>query len=83
MDNTYPFYFDGKIAEVINYSSRVSDSDRQKIESYLAIKYGITLNSGTQDYNASDGSTTFWDASSVGGYIYNVFGIGRDDDQQL
>lgn len=81
MDNVNTFYFDGKIAEVINYSSRVSDTERQKIESYLAIKYGITLNSGTQDYIASDGTTTFWDASAAGSYTYNVFGIGRDNIQ--
>ncbi|NDK07807.1 hypothetical protein EOM39_01005 [Candidatus Gracilibacteria bacterium] len=72
-------YFDGKIAEIINFTTRVSDTDRQKIESYLAIKYGITLNNGTTNYIASDGTTSIWNTGAAGTYIYNIFGIGRDD----
>lgn len=79
LDNVNTFYYDGKVAEIINYSGRLSDTDRQRIESYLAIKYGMTLDSGTKDYIASDGTTVFWDASSVWSYTHRVFGIGRDD----
>lgn len=82
-DATYPFYYDGKIAEVINYSSRISDADRNKIESYLSIKYGITLNNGTQNYIASDGSTNIWTTAAAGSYTSNIFGIWRDDLSQL
>ena len=82
-DNTYPFYYDGKIAEVINYDGGLWTTDRQKIESYLALKYGMTLNSGTQNYTASDGATLMWSTSTAGTYIYNIFGIWRDDSQEL
>jgi hypothetical protein len=63
MDNANPFYYDGKIAEVINYDGGLTLIQRQKIESYLAIKYGITLNSGAQDYIDSDG-TLVWSTTT-------------------
>lgn len=76
---------DGDIAELIIYSQELSSADRNKIESYLAIKYGITLDNtagGTAgDYIASDG-TTIWDASALSSYS-DVIIIGRDDDSAL
>lgn len=83
LDNTYPFYFDGKIAEVINYSSRVWDTDRQQIEAYLALKYGITLQSGTQDYLATDGTTYMWNSAVAGWYINDIFWIWFDNTSEL
>lgn len=83
LDGANPFFYDGKIAEVINYSGRIEPAERNKIESYLALKYGITLSSGTQDYTASDGSTIFWSPATAGTFTNNIFGIGRDDVSQL
>jgi len=83
MDNANPFPFDWKIAEVINYDGWLTTLERQKIESYLAIKYGITLNSGTQDYVASDGTTIFWNTVTNTWYNNNIFWIGRDNAQEL
>lgn len=40
---------EGYMTEVILYNNNLSTANRQRIESYLAIKYGITLNSG-MDY---------------------------------
>lgn len=76
---TDPAYFDWKIAEIIDFNARVSDIDRQKIESYLAIKYGITLNSWVQNYLASDWTTSIWNSTSAWTYTYDIFGIWRDD----
>lgn len=65
--------FDGRIAEVITYSSRKNDVDltqeRNRIQSYLAIKYGITLgvNGTSQDY-VNSGGTVIWDQSVNSGY---------------
>ncbi|MCA0154472.1 choice-of-anchor D domain-containing protein, partial [Winogradskyella vincentii] len=77
--------FDGRIAEVITYSSTQNDGDatqaRNRIQSYLAIKYGITLgvNGTAQDYVNSDG-TVIWDQSAdAAAYNYDIAGIGRDD----
>ncbi len=74
----------GRVAEVITYSTRKNDNnltqDRNRIMSYLAIKYGITLgvNGTSQDYVDSDG-TVIWDQSANSGYNYDIAGIGRDD----
>ncbi|NNT72062.1 T9SS type A sorting domain-containing protein [Flavobacterium sp. IMCC34852] len=76
---------DGKIAEIITFSSRKNDaSERAKIESYLGVKYGITLgvNGTSQNYVASDG-TIIWDATANNGYNYDIAGIGRDDISKL
>ena len=55
----------------------------QRIESYLALKYGITLDQTTQrDYLAGDGSK-MWDATVNGAFKYNIAGLGRDDCQSL
>jgi hypothetical protein len=77
--------FNGRIAEVISYNARVDDiAERPKIESYLAVKYGITqgVNGISQDYVDSDG-TVIWDQSSNVGYNYDIAGIGRDDASTL
>ncbi|WP_323787919.1 choice-of-anchor D domain-containing protein [Psychroserpens sp.] len=77
-----------RVAEVITYSSRKVDTDltqeRNRIQSYLGIKYGITLgvNGTTQDYVNSDG-TVIWDQSANSGYNYDIAGIGRDDASEL
>lgn len=72
-------YLDGDIAELLIYNTD-NETDKAKIESYLAIKYGISLNDGTgTNYIASDGSTIFWNSASNSGFNYDIFGIGRDD----
>ena len=81
--------FSGVLAELIVYPGRQADSDRRRIQTYLGVKYGITLDpdndgsggvSGTEgDYLASDGTTIVWDHSALSAYHNNVAGIGRDD----
>lgn len=74
--------YNGDILEVITFDARNSDLNRRKIESYLAIKYGITLgqNGVSLDYIDSNG-TSIYNANS--GYNYDIAGIGRDDLAQL
>nr|WP_321412000.1 LamG-like jellyroll fold domain-containing protein [uncultured Allomuricauda sp.] len=80
-DGLYPFT--GEIAEIINYREDVN-LNINKIESYLALKYGISLDqTAPTDYIASDGSTIIWDASENTGYGTDIFGIGRDDNSGL
>jgi len=79
---------DARIAEIITFSSRKNDAsltdERNKIQSYLAIKYGITLGSNgtSQDYVDSDGNV-IWDQSVNSGFNYDIAGIGRDDASEL
>lgn len=80
--------FDGRIAEVITFSATKNNAnltvERNRIQSYLGIKYGVTLgvNGTSQDYVNSDG-TVIWDQSANTGYNYDVAGMGRDDASEL
>lgn len=70
--------FQGSIAEVITYNSVLNATDRQKVNSYLALKYGFDLGNGTpMDYLASNG-IVIWDASEDVVFDHHVAGIGRD-----
>ena len=74
----------GDIPEVIVYNRNfglvANASDRARINSYLAIKYGVTLDQTVaQNYIGSDGTTIFWNATTNTGYNNNIAGIGRDD----
>jgi fimbrial isopeptide formation D2 family protein/uncharacterized repeat protein (TIGR01451 family) len=76
--------FNGKIPEVIVYNAALTSTEAQRIDSYLAIKYGVTLDpSANLSYLASDGTTEAWGTSLNTGYYNNVTGIGRDDNSAL
>lgn len=76
-------YHDGDIAEIVIYTSTPSTTERQQIESYLAIKYGITIDQASAtDYLASDGGTV-WDGTANASYNTDITGIGRDDNSAL
>lgn len=67
------------VAEVIIYPIGIADSEANKIESYLALKYGITLDQTTpQNYTLSN-SAIAWDATSAGLINNDIAGIARDD----
>lgn len=75
--------FDGKIAEVIYFQdANINAATQNKIESYLAVKYGITLgsNSALTNYTSSNGTVT-WTASTP--YQNDIFGIGTDSTSNL
>ncbi len=77
----------GDVLEVIVYSSRLTDAERQRVEGYLAVKYGIALGfDGTSGatphlpvtlYDSTH--TALWDTTVNAGYTYNMAAIGRDD----
>lgn len=73
----------GPVGEVILYGGPLTVNQANQVESYLAIKYGITLGgngSTTLAYRASNGSV-IWTANS--GYHNDVIGVGRDDSSEL
>jgi hypothetical protein len=71
----------GDIAEIIVYSAN-NAAGRNKVESYLALKYGLTLGNPTTPINyTSSANTVFWTATS--GYQHNIFGIGTDNGSGL
>ncbi|KYG84092.1 hypothetical protein AWW67_02985 [Roseivirga seohaensis] len=71
--------FDGQIAEVISFSARPSDAEHNRIQSYLAIKYGITLSQNTAQNYVNSSGTTVWNATTNSTYNRDIAGIGRDD----
>lgn len=58
--------FTGTIAEVIIYNRGLSVAEKRQVQSYLAIKYGITINNADNLF--------FNDAT----YAYDVCGIGKN-----
>ncbi len=74
----------GHIPEAILYSEEHSILNQGKIESYLAIKYGITLgiNGISKDYYSSAGNV-IWSQVLNSAYAFDVAGIHRDDNSQL
>ena len=69
----------GSIAEFIVYETILKDKDIAKIESYLALKYGITLE---KSYMNSLGDI-IWDRKKDEIFSNNIAGIGRDDQATL
>lgn len=68
----------GSFAEVILLNGAVDATATNKIQSYLALKYGIQLDQSTpQNYTASDG-TLMWSHTKAGAYNREIFGLGRD-----
>ncbi|AJR04730.1 DUF7507 domain-containing protein [Siansivirga zeaxanthinifaciens] len=65
----------GDLVELVVYPNSLSDVEKKKVQSYLAIKYGITLDPSVTDYVASSG-TLIWNNTA---YWNDVFGIGRED----
>lgn len=73
------YRMNGQAAEILMYNSALSASQRNQVESYLASKYGITLDqSAPQNYTASDG-TVYWSAAANGVNNARITVIGRDD----
>ena len=69
------------LAEVIIYSNTLSAAEINKVESYLAVKYGFTLNqlaANNNNYTATNGTIT-WDRALNSGFANDITGIGRDD----
>jgi hypothetical protein len=80
---TFDQFFNGDVNEVINYATALSNSDRQKVDTYLAVKYGITLDQTTPLSYLDTAGTTIWDGTANAIYNKNITGIGRDDIEEL
>ncbi|MBF0577151.1 hypothetical protein [Dysgonomonas sp. GY617] len=71
--------FDGNIEELIILSAplgtNIDATELQKINTYLAVKYGLTISG---DFILKDNSI-IWEKGRYGNYDGDVFGVGRDD----
>jgi N-terminal domain of BNR-repeat neuraminidase len=70
-------FMNGGAAEWLIFNSMLSSTSRLEIESYLAVKYGVTLgtNALPTNYLASNGTITYFGDNT---YQNNIIGIGRD-----
>lgn len=64
------------VYEVLFFPQFLSDLQTKTVESYLALKYGISL-LGDQDYLDGNGNK-IWEFKNNGAYSNRVTGIGRD-----
>ena len=69
----------GLIAEFIVYETILKEKEIARVETYLALKYGITLE---KNYLNSRGET-IWKREKEDLYSNNIAGIGRDDHSTL
>ncbi|MGI9336189.1 MAG: DUF4347 domain-containing protein, partial [Gammaproteobacteria bacterium] len=69
-------FLESDVAEAIVYSDALTNAERRQVESYLAVKYGVTL---TTDYLDSGGGTVY----SVAGFGNDIIGIAKDDGSEL
>lgn len=71
--------FRGVIPELILYNRVLTNAERARVESYLALKYGLTLSPlGTEAYLNASGAR-IWDFKTNRQYSNNIAGAGRDD----
>ena len=79
----------GLINETVIYNRELTSAETQKVNSYLALKYGITQRAVDNDAAivegdyVSSGDTKVWDYAANSAYHNDVAGIGRDDASAL
>ncbi|MDY3345142.1 T9SS type A sorting domain-containing protein [Riemerella anatipestifer] len=75
--------FSGAIAEVIFYDRVLSLVEMQQVASYLAVKYGVSLNQlEYRNYYNSQGKM-IWDYKEHKNFNQNITALGRDDKGNL
>jgi hypothetical protein len=88
--HAFQSFFEGQITEFISYRLPNSLFDQKRIQSYLAIKNGITLHSVTSDPTNDDANpgnenyvdsagNIIWNTVNNSGFTHDIAGIGRDD----
>lgn len=67
--------FPGDIMEVVWYNRTLTANEQSRVNSYLAVKNGVSL---AENYLDTD-SNIVWNRTSNAGYNNNIFGVSRDD----
>jgi len=70
--------------EAIIWNKKLPAIEFHIVESYLAIKYGVTLgvNGVSMDYNSTS-NAVIWNAVTNNGFAWDIAGISRDDNAIL
>ncbi len=80
--------FNGRYAELLVYDRVLTSKKRHIVESYLAVKYGITLTGRLKELGSVTGNKNYDYLNSIGDviwktdpyYKFDVAGIGKDND---
>ncbi|MCU7612966.1 hypothetical protein N0B16_00795 [Chryseobacterium sp. GMJ5] len=67
------------IPEILIFNNNLSTIEKQKVETYLSVKYGITINDISEKNYISSGNDIIWDSKKNKNYNFRITGIGRDD----
>lgn len=70
--------FKGMIPELILFDRILSPKELIKIESYLAIKYGLTLSNNKSIQYVSANNIIIWDSQKDTSFHTNITGVGKD-----
>ncbi|MGE8556626.1 MAG: beta strand repeat-containing protein [Chryseobacterium jejuense] len=72
--------FIGNLGETIIYGAgNLTTTERRRVDSYLAIKYGVTLGRVNTDHYLATDETIVWNGTTGTTYNNNIFGVTRDD----
>lgn len=74
-------FFYGNFPEFISFPYELTANERNRVESYLALKYGLTLNKRVPYRNSRN--LVFWNEENNQLFQSRIFGIGRDDISNL
>lgn len=75
--------FKGILPEYVIYDRVLSYSERLRVESYLALKYGISINQTIPTHYLNSCGAVIWDSREFFTYRANIAGLGRDDKSGL
>lgn len=78
-----PKEFQGSISEIIVYNRVLSAKETQKVMSYLAIKYGISLSQYEIKNYLNSRNEIIWDINKHKGFDASITAVGRDDNSGL
>lgn len=69
--------YSGNFPEFISFPFELTANQKNRVESYLALKYGITLESSKSYRNSKN--VIFWTSRNNSRFGNRIFGIGRDN----
>lgn len=69
--------YDGSMGELILFTNPLTTIQKRQVETYLAVKFGLTLKEGNY-LSAGPVPQVVWDASANAGFSQNIAGIGLD-----
>jgi hypothetical protein len=70
---------DVNINEIIYYPWDLTNAERQRVESYLALKWGISQDQTVATNYVDGAGAIIWNATTMAAHNKNITGIGRDD----